>query len=448
MNNKISVNKKVIFTVLLILIIILITFLLIFGVVNGKINAFFDNFFKIISPITIGFIIAYLSNPIVIFFEKYIFNWISYFRLKRFLSILFTFLVILTFISIILIILVPSIINTLISFWDTYIVNYEQAIQNWIISINSTMDKFKFLHSVTRLDTSVCISWIETKFPWIIELSEGDISGVLPDVSSSISHNIGAIIEYCLSLGISVFNFIKNLFLGIFIAFYMLMSKERCKAYIRRLLNGFLSPSKVRAVVRFAKLVDRSFGGFIEGQFLDAIVVGILSFITFIIFKIPVPHLLATIIAITNVIPIFGPFIGGIPSAFIVLITAPEKTILFIALMIIIQQIDGNIICPQIIGNKINISSLATIIAIITMGGLFGVLGMVIGVPIFAVIIHIVNTYTMNALRKKGLHTSINEYYVGNTENLQNNRRPFKEKFKILINKTTKNNKIKNKEEK
>lgn len=236
-----------------------------------------------------------------------------------------------------------------------------------------------------------------------------------------------------MSFGTSLINILKNLLLGIFIAFYMLMAKERCKAYTRRFLNSFLKPKKVRAVIRFGKLVDRSFGGFIEGQLIDAIVVGFISFFTFTIFGLPVPQLLATIIAVTNVIPIFGPFIGGIPASFIVLLTAPEKAILFVLLIFIIQQIDGNIICPHIIGDKIHISSLATIIAIITMGGLFGVLGLIIGVPIFAVVIHIINDYTMNSLRKKKLPTSLKDYYVGDPEIIYNANFSFKKKFKSIF---------------
>ena len=323
------------------------------------------------------------------------------------------------------------------------IVNYEDAIRTWVLSLNTTMDRFKILNSANRLEPDSVVEWVQSKLPWINDITSGDISELLPNVTNSLSHNITAIVEYILSFGISVINFIKNFVLGIFIAFYMLMAKERCKAYFRRFLNSFLSPKKVRSIIRFGKLLDRSFGGFIEGQLLDAIVVGIISLITFVIFKLPVPHLLATIIAVTNVIPIFGPFIGGIPATFIVLLTAPEKTILFILLILLIQQIDGNIICPHIIGDKINISSLATIIAIITMGGLFGILGMIIGVPIFAVIIHIFDTYTINALRKKGLRTSLNDYYVGHPENIKNGEFSLKQRLITLFkkSKTTKEDK-------
>ena len=125
-----------------------------------------------------------------------------------------------------------------------------------------------------------------------------------------------------------------------------------------------------------------------------------------------------TIVAITNIIPILGPFIGGIPCALLVLLINPSKTILFIVLIVIIQQIDGNIICPKILGDKINISSLSVICSIVVMGGLFGSPGMIVGGPFFAVAIHLLQNWTINKLRAKGLDPSLDQYYIGNAEDV------------------------------
>ena len=366
--------------------------------------------------------------------------------------------------------LIPSLISTIQSFWDTYVVNYETSIKALAIRINSVLDGFEFMDTMQRVDPDGLLDWVKTNLPWLDDIVDGNFSTILPNQSNSEnstnsqfdinsllnSDNLMSAFGYAFTFGSSLFNFVKNLVLGIFIAVYMLMSKERCKAMIRRFLNSFLKPKQVRLIIRFGDLIDRSFGGFIEGQLLDAIVVGIVSYIVFSIFGLPIPHLLASIIAVTNVIPIFGPFIGGIPAAFLVLLTAPEKTLLFVILIVVIQQIDGNIICPHILGDKINISSLATIIAIVTMGGLFGIFGMLIGVPVFAVIIHMINNYTINALRQKGLETSLKHYYVGNPDCLAENtttssKSPYK--FLLWLSKTThklmKNNKKKdNKKEK
>lgn len=432
MNTFLATYKKIIISTLIITGIIVVAFCLIYGLINGSIADFFNTLLEVLSPVIIGFVIAYLINPIVMFFENRLFKRIKRFTIKRLLSVIMALAVLFAFIAFLIAILIPSIASTLESFWNTYIVNYKDTLRVLSENINAFMDGFSVFDTSMRIDPDTLIDWVEAKLPWLGEIVVGDFSSIFPsgsftpDESDSIfniadiitTENILKLLGYVFSLGTSVFNGIKNVLLGLFIAVYMLFAKERCKAGIRRILNSFLSPKHVRATIRFGKLIDRSFGGFIEGQLFDAVIVGVVSYIVFLIFNIPIPHLIATIVAITNVIPIFGPFIGGIPSAILVLITAPEKTILFVILIIVIQQIDGNIICPHILGDKINISSLATIIAIVTMGGLFGIFGMLIGVPVFAVIINIINGITMNSLRKKGIETSISNYYVGDLKKI------------------------------
>ncbi len=425
--------KKTIFTTLIISTIIIIGVCLVYGFITGSIDKFFDNFMETASPIIIGFIIAYLSNPIVMFLEKKLFAWIPKFTAKRLVCIILTLIFIILVLSFIVTMLIPNILSTLASFWETYIVNYETSLTALVERINSIVADISFLKDPKPLEADKLIQWVQHTLPWIDDIVSGDFSAIFPSIPSDpnapatpginisdflTSDSFIAVLDYILSLGTSVFNGIKNGIFGIFIAVYMLMSKERLSAYFKRMLNAFLPPRKVRSIIRFAKLLDRSFGGFIKGQLLDAMVVGIMSYFIFVIFNMPIPHLLATIIAVTNVIPILGPFLGGIPATILVLLSEPEKMIFFILLVIIIQQIDGNLLCPNILGDKINLSSLTTIVAIITMGGLFGIFGMLIGVPVFAVLLHILNNYTMNALRRKGLETSLKYYYVGSAERI------------------------------
>lgn len=451
MKSFFNTYKSTIISTIIIVAIIVFGIGLVYGLINGSILSFFKNLVDVTAPILIGFIIAYLSNPIVMFFEKHLFKKIKKFNVKRLLSILITFVLIILFVSFLIKMLIPNLISTLESFWTTYIVHYKSSVFTLATKINTIMDGFAFLDEVPRISPQKMIEWVDKHFPWIEELSKGNFSSALPNESSTSStgqlsqgislpqlfgiDSFATLVQYLVSVGISLFNIAKNILLGLFIAIYILMAKERCKATIRRFLTGVFSPRKVRSIIRFTKLLDRSFGGFIEGQLLDAIVVGIISYFVFTIFGIPTPHLLATIIAVTNVIPIFGPFIGGIPAAFLVLLAAPEKTLLFIILIFVIQQIDGNVICPHILGDKINISSLATIIAIVTMGGLFGILGMIIGVPIFAVAIQLLQNWTINSLRNKGLDTSLEYYYVGHVEELSGNTDKSNNAINTLFNK-------------
>jgi hypothetical protein len=152
MNELFTSYKKTIMSVSIIITILILGFLLIFGLVTGRITSFISEFVDIISPIIIGFIIAYLSNPIVTFFEKRVFSWIKHFNIRRFISILITILLIIVFISTILVILIPSLINTMITFWETYVVNYEESIKGLAHTLNSAMDKFKFLNSQIHED--------------------------------------------------------------------------------------------------------------------------------------------------------------------------------------------------------------------------------------------------------------------------------------------------------
>jgi predicted PurR-regulated permease PerM len=436
MSKWLTSHKDLLLKSLIIATTVVIVICIIFGFISGSFSRFFNSFFEVIAPIIIGFVIAYLSNPLVTLLENRLFKRIGRFTLRRLISILLSFLFIIVIIAMIITMIIPSLISTVKSFWDAYIVNYVQTINDLANNINSIMDNFHILNNIDRLNAEDMVQWVKTTFPWIDDVVAGDFSSVFPETNAS-GFDISSILGFAMNFGSSVFSLLKNILLGLFIAGYMLMAKEKFCAYLRRFLNSILHPKKVRAIVRFGKLLDRTFGGFIEGQLLDAGVVGIICFVVFSIFKLPIPPLLSTIIATTNVIPIFGPFIGGIPAAFLVLLAEPEKTLLFIVLIFVIQQIDGNIICPHILGDRINISSLATIIAIITMGGLFGIFGMVIGVPVFAVVIHLINDYTMNSLRKKGLETSLNHYYVGNPEKIadiknikQNNKKGFATKLK------------------
>ena len=233
MSEGFSTYRKVIVSIL----ILGILFLLIYGLISGNINDSISNFWQIIAPITIGFIISYLTNPVVTFFEKRVFKWIGSFKIRRFVSIFITILLLLLLISIILGIIIPSLINTLISFWESYVVDYENSVRGLVDTINSTIERFKLLNSIDPINPDEAIAWVQEKLPWINDIAEGDLAAILPNVSTSVSHNITSILNYALSFGASLFNFIKNFLLGIFIAFYMLMAKERCKAYIRRLLN-------------------------------------------------------------------------------------------------------------------------------------------------------------------------------------------------------------------
>jgi predicted PurR-regulated permease PerM len=196
---------------------------------------------------------------------------------------------------------------------------------------------------------------------------------------------------------------LKNIIIGLIFAGYLLCYKELVFAQVKKLLNAFLKRDTIKKIGSAVRTTDKTFGQYLIGTFLDAIIVGILTATALIIFKIPYVPLISVLIACTNIIPIFGPFIGAIPSFIFIFIASPLKAIWFVAIMLVIQQIDGNIIAPRVLGGTTGLPAIAVITAITIMGGLFGVGGMIIGVPVFALIGKFLHTKTEQKALAKAL---------------------------------------------
>jgi predicted PurR-regulated permease PerM len=156
-------------------------------------------------------------------------------------------------------------------------------------------------------------------------------------------------------------------------------------AYSKKITLAIAGEEKAQKAFRMLRFAHKTFGGFIQGKLINAVIIGFITWVIFAIFGIPYALLLSIIVMVTDLIPIFGPFIGAVPCAFIVLISNPEKLLLLLILTLIIQQVDGNIIAPRILGNSTGLPAIMVITAITIMGGIFGMVGMVIGVPVFAV---------------------------------------------------------------
>ena len=192
---------------------------------------------------------------------------------------------------------------------------------------------------------------------------------------------------------------------GLFISLYFLSTKEKRYAQIMRVRSALFDDRTNAAITRLCTTADHSFGGFLEGKIIDSMIIGVLTYIAISIFGVPYAILIATIVGITDIVPVIGPFIGVVPSAIIIFLTDPSKLIVFIICILVIQQIDGNIIAPKILGENTGVSSLCVIIAITTMGSIAGLAGMVLGVPLFATVLELSNTYLNKRLRKKGIAT-------------------------------------------
>ena len=203
----------------------------------------------------------------------------------------------------------------------------------------------------------------------------------------------------------------KNLIIGIIVAVYMLASRKRFVQQGKLVLHSIVRPRWAQLITEEVKYADKMFGGFINGKIMDSAIIGVLCYIGCLIFKFPSALLVSVIIGVTNVIPFFGPFIGAIPATLLILIQSPIKALWFVLFVLVLQQLDGNIIGPKILGNTTGLSSFWVLFAILLFGGLWGFVGMIVGVPLFAVIYDVIKKLVIHGLQRNQELTLLNSYH-------------------------------------
>lgn len=342
----------------------------------------------ILTPIVIGLVIAYLCNPFLRFFEIKVFYKLKR-KANRALSMLLTYVAVLLIISGVVLLIIPQLVESV----NDFRVNGMLYVNRLISSINGFVSSLPF---DLPGDTENLIT-LEKLLTLAMNLLEQFGTGIVG--------GLGTFAGSALTL-------LKNILVGVFVSIYVLLSKDRLKAGCHRAIHALFSEKAEQRILYYTTQANRKFGGFIVGKMIDSIMVGITAAILFSIFKIPYPILIAVIIGITDFIPFFGPFIGAIPSAVIIFIAEPSKAILFVILILVVQQIDGNLLAPMILGDHTGLTSLGVLIAITLMGGLFGFIGMLIGVPLFAIIVTMLDDYLKHRLRQKGSPTDLYSYYA------------------------------------
>lgn len=255
---------------------------------------------------------------------------------------------------------------------------------------------------------------------WVDNIANAGNSEILAWVQEHILYGNAVSIATMISTGvITAVKYVANAFIGLLIMIYLLNYKERLFAITRKLVNATCSTKRKARLYEFASIVNVTFIGFIVGRIIDSFIIGVLCFIVMKICGIPFALMISVIVGVTNVIPFFGPFIGAIPSVFILMLEQPLQALYFIIIIIIIQQLDGNVIGPKIVGNAIGISSFWVLISVLIGGGLFGFAGMALSVPVFAVIYRYVDKLTMASLRRKEKNTDTAYYFTLGTYGLE-----------------------------
>lgn len=354
----------------------------------------------ILTPFIYGLVMAYLLCPIYNFTVRSIYaltkrvnvNIPRPLTVSKAVASLVSIIVLLVVITGILWMIIPGLVES--------IANIIQLLPDSMNSLRSWLD--------VKL-----VGWPEAQAVlngWINNFTENAIAFVterlLPEYSS---------IAAGISEGVmGVFNVVKNFFLGIIICVYFLNSKENFAAQMKKIIMAVFSRKAADEIVQGAHFTNRTFGGFINGQIIDSFIIGLICFIVMTLFGWEYTLLISCIIGITNIIPFFGPFIGAIPSALLLLMVDTRQCIYFVIFIIILQQFDGNILIPKIQGSSTGLASFWVLFAVLVGGGLFGFIGMVIGIPMFAVIYAYVSRAINNRLEKRGLATDLAEYKVDN----------------------------------
>ena len=354
----------------------------------------------ILTPFIYGLVMAYLLCPIYNFTVRSIYaltkrvnvNIPRPLTVSKAVASLVSIIVLLVVITGILWMIIPGLV---------------ESIANIIQLLPDSMDSLR-----SWLDVKL-VGWPEAQAVlngWINNFTENAIAFVterlLPEYSS---------IAAGISEGVmGHFNVVKNFFLGIIICVYFLNSKENFAAQMKKIIMAVFSRKAADEIVQGAHFTNRTFGGFINGQIIDSFIIGFICFIVMTLFGWEYTLLISCIIGITNIIPFFGPFIGAIPSALLLLMVDTRQCIYFVIFIIILQQFDGNILIPKIQGSSTGLASFWVLFAVLVGGGLFGFIGMVIGIPMFAVIYAYVSRAINNRLEKRGLATDLAEYKVDN----------------------------------
>jgi len=345
---------------------------------SRALGEFLEKSVDILAPVLYGMAMAYLLSSVVNWFERLMLPGINRLRARaqlapirgykgwvRALSILLTWSTVLLALYLLLSVLVPQLlesVKTLIANAETYY----NTIYGW---------GNKLLKDNPKLALRLQQMLEEYR-----QSADGFLSGLVPKLENLISSVTGGIWN-----GVwSAVNFAADMLIGIIVSVYLLITKERGHAQICKGIYSLLREEQAVAVIRGSHKVDAIFSGFIRGKLLDSLIIGILCFIGCSVLKMPYTPLISVVVGVTNVIPFFGPFLGAIPSIFLILLVDPLKAVYFALFVLALQQLDGNVIGPKILGDSTGISSFWVIFSILVGGGFFGVLGMFLAVPVCA----------------------------------------------------------------
>lgn len=341
-------------------------------------------------PFIIGCVMAYLIYPISQGITAYL-DKMSSDRYKKLTQSTGIFLGLLMFIAavyVLLWMLLPQLVDSIASVF-TGMPSMVDSLSKWITGLfQDNPDLSKAANAALKNSSAELQNWVSgTVLPKAQELIAGLSTSVM-----------------------SVFNFLFDFVIGIIVCVYVLGSADKLGRQSKMIINAVFPKKYADIFFEIVNEMDICFGGFIRGKLLDSLIIGILCFICISIMRLPYPLLISTIVGVTNIIPFFGPFIGAVPSAILILTVSPIQALYFVIFIFILQQFDGNVLGPAILGQSTGLGSIWVLFSILVFGELFGFVGMIIGVPTFAVMYYLFSKFVFKKLGERDLSGMAEDY--------------------------------------
>ena len=352
-----------------------------------------DKIVRILMPFVYGGVIAYLLCPMCNMFSEYFHRTLpqKFKKLAEPFAMTLSLLTGALIVYALIIMIAPQLYNSIVSIWEMLPGKVEDLF-NWA---QVTYGESAFMQGI--------LNYLMTSVDTLYEKVDSWATGKLVPYITSIVSGVG--------LGVwKVLTFLKDFLIGIIAALYLLANRKTFARQGRLIIRSVLRPRWAELVLEEISFVDKMFGGFIEGKLVDSAIIGVLCYIGCLIFKFPNALLVSAIVGVTNVIPFFGPFLGAIPAILLILIESPLKALWFGVFVLGLQQLDGNVIGPKILGDATGVSSFWVLFSILLFGGLWGLVGMIVAVPLFAVLYDIIRRLVFRGLRNKGCNAELEEY--------------------------------------
>ena len=337
---------------------------------------------SVVGPFLIGIFIAFVLNVLVTLFEEKVFALLNkrshrvWPKIRRFVCIVLAFAVVFLLLALILFFIIPEFVGSLKVFTDNLPL-YVRQLSDWLIGLLKKLDVTQ--EQINRLQ----IDWSK-----IIERLTQTTTDFLTSAFSITMSVVSAVISFVMSVIFSI---------------YMLFNKEKLNRNLRRLMYAFLPRARARKVIRVASLANLIFSGFIRGQLTEAMIIGGLCYLGMTLLNFPYALLISVIISITSVIPILGAYLGGMLGAFILLMIDPIYSLWFLVFLVLLQQFEGNVIYPRVVGVSIGLPGIWVLLAILVCGNMFGIPGILLGVPAFSVIYALLKEETYTRLRERNI---------------------------------------------